>query len=65
LSFKFVPGVKEAVPGEDRLKARGIQRPGLDELKQARFVLGAPGLESYGGEVLDGKNTRRRSVNAT
>jgi hypothetical protein len=38
LSFKFAPRVKQAVPGEDGLKARNVQRAGLDELEKPRFV---------------------------
>jgi hypothetical protein len=59
LSFKLLPRVNQAMTGEDGLKARGLQRAGLDELEKARFVLGAPGLERDGGEVFRRKDTRQ------
>ena len=33
------------MPGQQGLKARGVERAGLNELKQTGFVLGASGLE--------------------
>jgi len=49
------------VPGNNDLETLGVDRAGLDELEQARLVLGPSGLERDGGKVLGRENPRRRS----
>jgi hypothetical protein len=44
LPFKFLPGRNQSMPGKNNWEAGGVQHPGLDELEQAGFVLGASGL---------------------
>jgi len=56
LSLKLLPAVNQAVPREDGLKARGVECTRFDELEQAGFILGAPGLERDGGEVFGGED---------
>jgi hypothetical protein len=45
-----LPWIIKAVPGKDGLEMPGVDRAGLDELKQARLVLGPSGLERDGGK---------------
>ena len=47
---------------ENFLKAIEFEHAGLDELKNARFVLGAACLKRNGCDVLGGKDTCKRSV---
>src|ERR1035441_9462504 len=42
LSFKPLPGVHEAMPGEDSLETHWVEHARLDELEQPGFVLGTP-----------------------
>src|SRR5439155_13505815 len=55
LLFKALPRLLQSVPGEDGLKARGVERRAFDELEQASLVLGATGLERDGSQMLGGE----------
>src|SRR5439155_1454231 len=61
LFFEALPGLLQSVPGEDGLKARGVERRAFDELEQASLVLGATGLERDGSQMLGGEDARGRA----
>ena len=63
LPFEFLPTVDQPVTRHNFAKLAFVNGIGFDELKHARFILAASGLQGEGGKVFGGEDARANGIN--